>query len=34
LGNNQGNFQLHSYNIVKSFREATFLTHTVHHLCM
>ena len=33
LGNNQGNFQLHRFtrreNTAKSFRGATFLTHTV-----
>ena len=33
LGNNQSNFQLHRFirreNIAKSFRGATFLTHTV-----
>ena len=34
LCNNQGNFHLHRFtiseNIAKSFRGATFLTHTVH----
>ena len=33
FGNNQGNFQLHRFtrrdNTAKSFRGATFLTHTV-----
>jgi len=34
LGNNQGNFELHRFtrreNTAKSFRGATFLTHTVY----
>jgi len=33
LGNNQGNFELHGFtrreNTAKSFRGATFFTHTV-----
>jgi len=34
MGNSHGNFQLHRFttseNIAKSFRGATFLTHTVY----
>jgi len=37
LGNNQYNFQLNRFtaieNIANSFREATFLTHTVDVVC-